>query len=240
MRLLISMTGVFVSLSLLAAVAASANPIGPVYPTPGGPGAWSSDGGDKGRSGGETWTYSVFDFNAVGQVWWGPTDNAWAPGPAVASAMDGAIDSPAETMTYNLATGHWEGSTTIYLDPTGNQAVDTRMRITVSQGGSAYVDSSTVGIGMETPIVSEITGDPFVLNLIFEARFAGTGSWIPFLDFYDGQPTVGANLTRMSFQEKFWYTALPVPGLGSVAIILLGILLGATACWRLRTSSLSA
>ena len=217
--------------SLLIATSAAATPEGPVFPTPGGPTSTINDGGNIARAGGRTFTFSGFDFGAVDEIYWGPTDDFFVPAPGVGAAMDGSIDSPGEFLTFDSVLGYYTGDTTIDITNVGTLAVETRFVVTVLDGGTSLFDASSLGIGSETQAVAEITGDPFEFNAIFEARFAGGTGWTGFLDFFDAQQTTGSGLARTDFQGALYYTPEP----GTALLTGAGLLAMAGASRRRRT-----
>lgn len=203
------------SLFLLFPISTLAAVVGPTYPAPGG-NTFAATGNPR-TAGGRTMTYSGFNFSAFDQLWWGPS--------SVQSAMDGAIDSAGETMALDSTVGNiavWLGSTFINTN-SGTLGVDTRFTATITGGGSNWVTPGAVGITDPDPMtVSEITSDPFVVNVLFEAALAGSGSYQPFNTFYDLQPTVASGQALTSFGGSMYYeppTAVPLP---ATAWLLLG------------------
>ena len=193
---------------------------GPVWPAPGGT-SYSSTG-DMGFVGGQTRTYSAFDFSAFDQLWWGLG--------SVGSAMDGSINSAGESMSLVSTIGNtatWTGTTTI-ATTTGTFSVDTRLTATISSGGSNWLNSAGLGIDSSvTNTVSEITSDPFVVNLLYDARFTGGSGYTAFKAFYDNQSTIGNNVVLSNSGNMHYTPAVPVPAavwlFGSGLLGLIGI-----------------
>lgn len=193
--------------------AAEAAPLGPVYPAPGG-NSWSP-AGDVGLAGGATWTYTITDFGAFDQLWWGPAN--------VGSSMDGG---GLEAMSLNSLAGAvatWTGMTSVFLN-TGSSDVATRFTATIISGApGGWVTSGSVGIlGGEPQAVAEVVSNDFVVNLLFEADIANFGvGFNPFRTEFDNAPTVGGS-SSTSFTGQFYYTE-NVPNPGAAALLLGGL-----------------
>jgi hypothetical protein len=205
---------VLAALLLTAPLAAQAAPIvaqGPVFPTPHGPSGFSFSGpiDDMGQTGGLELTLSGFDFGTGRAFWWGPTKDLFATGPGVGAALDGAIDSAGESLTY-VGGGIWTGTSTIDLVVGGPTSVDVRYTATIVMNGSAFFDASEISASTSvTPAVSEITGDPFKVNHLMEARFTSVGgAYTPLIEFFEAQTTASGG-TVMSVQGGLYYTPEP-------------------------------
>lgn len=179
---------------------ANAATLGPVWPAPGG--TAFSGSGDVGLAGGRTGTYTITDFSAFDQLWWGPAN--------VASATDGTLDAMTlSSMAGNIAI--WAGTSQIFLN-TGILAVNTRFTATISSGApGGWIDPTTVGIlGGQPEAVAEITSNDFIVNWLFEAQLVG-GGWSPIKTFFNNLSTV-AGSTQTSFSGQMFYTEVaPVP-----------------------------
>jgi hypothetical protein len=222
---------VLAALLLAAPLAAQAAPIvaqGPAFPTPHGPSGFSFSGpiDDMGMTGGLELTLSGFDFGTGRAFWWGPTKDMFSTGPGVGAALDGAIDSAGESLTY-VGGGVWTGTSTIDLVVGGPTSVDVRYTATIVMNGSAFFDASEISASTSvTPAVSEITGDPFKVNHLMEARFTSVGgAYTPLIEFFEAQTTASGN-TVMSVQGGLYYTPEPTTflmlGLGMAGLAGMG------------------
>lgn len=197
-------------LSLTSLITHAAPVQGPVWPAPGGTSFNFS--GDMGRSGGSTLTLFGFDFGAFDQLWWGPGE--------LGLALDGAIDSPGESLVFNGGTGGtnatWTGTTTL-----NGSAVTTRFTAQILAGNN-WQDPTTVPIPTADPLqVSEITTDPFIVSLLFEAGFTGS-ALAPYLDFFDANTGQGQGFNAIkNFNGKLFVSAIPLPP--AVLLLLTGI-----------------
>ena len=155
-----------------------------------------AEGEQWGRPGGRTIVYSVGDVSGFDTLTFGATSLPTA-------AFDNAVNAPGETMVFdgtsNLANGQarWTGSA--FLPLAGGQAlpsqvVQTRFTMTIKNASNTGVAMTNFNGGPTPGIDVKSVGSSFSVNLIFEALapagFAGAGTWVPFLDFYDAAPTV--------------------------------------------------
>ena len=146
------------------------------------------------------------------------------------SAMDGSINSSGESMGLASMSGNtatWIG-TTMISTTTGTFSVDTRLTATIASGGSNWLDSAGLGIDPSvTNTVSEITSDPFVVNLYYDARFSTGGGYTAFKTFYNNQQTYGNNVVLSNSGNMHYTEAVPVPAavwlFGSGLIGLIGV-----------------
>lgn len=189
-----------VVLGALASAPAAEHPAqGPAYPPPGGV-DWSANEGSIGRSGGVAWSYEGFDMPRFLDLWWGP----WGA-EGVQLALDGEIDGPGETLTFDLGSSdleagmaRWMGAAEIELT-TGTTSLPTRFTLTADAPLHAEGAAGIEGPGALVPVAG-----PYTINLLLEALHGG--SWQPVLDLYDSLNTVqGAEDVRISVGGGFYY-----------------------------------
>lgn len=195
--------------------------LGPTFPLPGG--TDFSFSGDSGRAGGGSLTLSNFDETQWDQAWWGPAN--------VGLSLDGSGISGGEVMSListSGATAVWEGSSFISLF-SSSPAVDTRFTAIINTGGGNWqTNPGDIALPVSDPFaVSEITGDPWQVDYVFEARFANTGAYLPYLDFFDAQSTASGASTKNNFNGQLFYSPVPVPAavwlFGSGLLGLIGV-----------------
>jgi hypothetical protein len=179
--------------------------LGPTFPLPGG--TDFSFSGDSGRSGGASLNLFNFDETQWNQAWWGPAN--------VGLSLDGSGISGGEVMSLVSTTGTtavWQGSSFISLS-SSSPAVDTRFTAIINTGGGNWLTNpGDIALPVSDPFaVSEITGDPWQVDYIFEARFSNTGAYEPYLDFFDAQQTAPSALTQSNFDGQLFYSPVPIP-----------------------------
>lgn len=186
------------------------------YPAPGGT-TYSAIGSAQ-HDGGQTATYSGFDPSAFDQLWWGVEE--------LGAAMDGAIDSPGESMSLFSMSGAvavWKGTTSLVAGP-----VFTRLTATIISGAADWVDPVSVGIGSpEIYAATEVDATvDFVVHMILEASFddISYASYLPFFDANTG-PSEDGN-SRVSYYRNFYYTPVPLPAALPLALAGVGALAG--------------
>jgi uncharacterized repeat protein (TIGR01451 family) len=208
--------GIAVPLGQSVALAAP-TPVGPVQPGSAPlTGVSFTSAGDIGRAGGLTYTFSGLTSGLLAQfqsLEWGPAD---ANG--VQLAMDGAIDAPGETLTFNagasdLAIGKavWTGSAQYPIaQPATTLSLLTRFTMTAEDAASApitgFIATSGYGDGATVPV----SGD-FSANLLYEVSADGGVTWTPAKDYFDAQQNVPGNQIVSSFTGAFFYTLANVP-----------------------------
>jgi uncharacterized repeat protein (TIGR01451 family) len=194
-----------------APAAADTTTIGPVFPAPGS-GTWTSTGtptgGEIGKAGGITWSYTGVDPTQFDQMVWGlgyPTfpatfsfgldTAALAFDPATSSLSGGVLNFTGSAEFPNL-----DGSTPSY---------PVRLQVTTATGPSAFVDpGSLTGLTVDPGAggVLPVTGD-FSVNLIIEVSTDGGTTWTPANDYFNNTPHTAGVSTSSSVQGDFWYTA---------------------------------
>ena len=202
-------TGVMVTSA--APAVADATTIGPVFPAPGS-GTWASTGtptgGEIGKAGGITWSYTGVDPTQFDQMVWGlgyPTFPATfsfglntatlAFDPATSSLSSGVLNFTGSAEFPNL-----DGSTPSY---------PVRLQVTTATGPSAFTDpASLTGLTVDPSAggVLPVTGD-FSVDLIIEVSTDGGTTWTPANDYFNNTAHTAGVSTSSSVQGDFWYTA---------------------------------
>jgi hypothetical protein len=205
--------------------------VGPVFPPSGG--ATAAGVGAAGSAGGRTFTYSAIDESLYSRLLWGP-QNALAVG----AALDGAIDAPGETLTFDplslntvagVGSARWFGQSTMNTANLGAVLSDLRftLKVTDALGNPLALTTSTAEgiVGAVFPLLDVLSvggnGD-YKANLFFEARSAPSGSWLPILDYYNAAQTSGSNV-RTSFSGGFYEELAAVPLPAAVWLLLAGL-----------------
>jgi uncharacterized repeat protein (TIGR01451 family) len=194
-----------------AAPAAADSTIGPVFPAPGS-GTWTSTGtptgGEIGKAGGITWSYTGVDPTQFDQMVWGlgyPTFPAtfsfglntatFTFDAANSNLSGGVLDFSGSAQFPNL-----DGSTPSY---------PVRLQVTTLTGPSAFEDpASLTGLTVDPSAggVLPVTGD-FSVGLIIEVSTDGGTTWTPANDYFNNTPHTSGVSTSSSVQGDFWYTA---------------------------------
>ncbi len=250
------LVGVVCCLLVLPATAAAAL-TGPVYPVPGtttsghGGSVCAQTGTSGGSSAGVTWTFGggtptaagevcpastalppAFNTNRFAKLYWGSNGSV---GKRPQVTMDGAIDSPTETLTFlagesNLAQGKvvWGGATTMNWCSAAscstftNSPVETRLQTTIASvaaggaTGAPVVLMTPSAAGISNPEVGGVVAvTPTLLrfraNIKILARFQGSAAaFQPADEFYNAvhHPLV-ANQYQSHFWDAFWYENKP-------------------------------
>ena len=175
------------------------------WPAPGGTDFNFS--GNIGLAGGSTLTLFNFDFAQFNQLWWGPAN--------IGAAFDGTIDAAGETMTFQSAsanTATWTGSSVLPVVTGPDPTLQTRFTATVTSGGNNWVSETSIGLpdNNNPAVVSEITSDPFTVNLLFEALSGG--QWLPFLQVFNSADTPSGLESALNMNgQLFWTAAIQSP-----------------------------
>jgi uncharacterized repeat protein (TIGR01451 family) len=209
--------GGLAGLALAAVMTTSATPaaadatIGPVFPAPGS-GTWTSTGtptgGEIGKAGGITWSYTGVDPTQFNQMVWG------LGYPTFPATFSFGLDTA--TLAFNPATSNLSGGT---LDFSGTAqfpnldgstpSYPVRLRITTQTGPAAFeAPASLTGLTVDPSVggVLPVTGD-FSINLIIEVSTDGGTTWTPANDYFNNTPHTAGVSTSSSVQGDFWYTA---------------------------------
>jgi Ca2+-binding RTX toxin-like protein len=173
---------------------------GPTYPAPGG-NTFQPGAGSVGRAGGKTNSYSGFDATAYRQLAWMPT--------SVRVAMDGAIDSPGETLAFDATslsgnTARWTGTANFFYGGANHQD-NTRFTLTATDLGNAPIPLfDTMGSGIPVPGAAVPLSGDFRVNLLFEVE-TSPGVWEPVLDAFDARQTDPNQNVQTSVNGSFFY-----------------------------------
>lgn len=182
------------------------NPMFPPYGL-----AWSS-GGDLGRAGGLTWTYTGINRKDHFHIDWVICDD---PGTPCGVSLDGPIDS-SESWTMSptgtdLPNGTlvFTNTTHIALDDGSMPALTGRLTMHVTDAAQAVVPFaavSTLGVTARSgQYGAEIKGTDFLVTAVIEVQDPTTSAWTPFLDYYDAAPTpMAGGQAAVSFGGSFY------------------------------------
>lgn len=198
-----------------ATTAMAATTIGPVFPAPGS-GTWTSTGtatgGEIGKAGGVTWTYTGVDPTQFDQMVWGlgypeyPATFSFglntatlAFDPAASNLSGGVLNFTGSAEFPNL-----NGSTPSY---------PVQLTVTTVTGPSAFVaPSSLTGLTVDPSAggVLPVTED-YSVNLIIQVSADGGTTWTPANDYFNNTPHTAGASTSTSVQGDFWYTPMGTP-----------------------------
>jgi len=174
--------------------------------------SWSS-GGDLGRAGGLTWTYTGIVRGDLFHIWWVVCDDPSTP---CGLSLDGPIDQPGESWVYNTAGTNLAGGTLVATDMTNILLADGsstplmgRLTVTIVDGNNAPIPFATVAALMVPARLgvdgAEITGTAFTVTAIVEVQDPTTMAWTPYLDYYDAAPTpTSGGDANVSFGGSFY------------------------------------
>jgi len=226
--------GLIMVLMCLTAYPAYADLSVPVWPAPGGTFySASGDSSTAGKSGGLTYSYWGFDSSRYGNLYWG----SWE-GTTIGASLDGSNYSGSEIMQLASFADNravWTGQSTwsYYLNGTqySNQAINTRLTLTVFPATTDLIDAATLGKA-SLGVLAPVNGN-YSVNLLFEADYFGT--WLPLLEGYNRYHTLADNQVNSTFSGGFYYTppstsSLPEPA----TLLLLGLAITGLAGLRKR------
>jgi len=215
--------------TILVGVSAAAAPTYVGYPAPGG-NSVSGSGAGAIYAGGKTWTYSAFDPNAYGDLYYGigqvsgSTESIFNPGHPALTFNSNTTDSLYFNGGFsNLAAGYavFSGISTVYT-VYGPQAVSTlfTLKVTDTSGNAiALIDPATVGLSSALGGVLHVTGD-YKANWQFVASLNPFNSpYVAARTLYDSLQTVTPSALNSSVAGAFYATA-PVPEPEAYALAL--------------------
>ena len=206
-------------MALLASVQVSADPLtGPVYPPPGG--VTFSSNGVQAISNGRVATYSNFDLGASSALYFGISP--------VGLAMDGAIDSPGETLTFNSSLSNLASGIAVYSGMTTvnnlgvNQSVFTLFTLVYTDlSGNSLAIATNPDVGGGAFPVLDVQGS-YKVGEAFTASSTQNGTYIDAADYFNNLHTPNVpNLLQSSFSGGFYYDAA-VPEPATWALMLIG------------------
>lgn len=184
--------------------------VGPVFPAPGS-GTWTSTGtptgGEIGKAGGITWSYSGVDPSQFLQMVWGlgypvsPSTYSFGLNTATLAYDAGASNLAGGSLVFDgsAAFPNLNGSTPTY---------PVRLAVTTLTGPSAFVTPASLsGLAVDPSAggVLPVTGD-FSVNLIIQVSTNGGATWVPANDYFSSTPHTGGTATSTNVQGDFWYT----------------------------------
>jgi PEP-CTERM motif len=206
---------------LVSAQASATTYTGPVFPAPGGT-SFSTNGITAVNSG-RVATYQGFDLNATDQLYFGITN--------VGLAMDGAIDSPGETLTFdsalsNLAGGIvvYDGSSLVLNAALGiYQTAYNHFTLTftdLSNNALSLTINPDIGGGL-FPVLDVQGG--FHVGEAFTSSSSISGPYTATSTYFNNLNTVNTpNLLQSSFSGGFYYTESALPEPSTWALMLIG------------------
>jgi Fibronectin type III domain/Abnormal spindle-like microcephaly-assoc'd, ASPM-SPD-2-Hydin len=198
-----------------ATTAVAATTIGPVFPAPGS-GTWTSTGtptgGEIGKAGGITWTYTGVDPTQFDQMVWG------LGYPNFPSTFSFGLDTATlafDPTTSNLSGGvlNFTGSAEFPNLDGSTPSYPIQLTVTTATGPSAFeAPSSLTGLTVDPSAggVLPVTED-FSVNLIIQVSTDGGTTWTPANDYFNNTPHTAGVSTSSSVQGDFWYTPVGAP-----------------------------
>ena len=144
---------------------------------------------------------------------WGPADAN-----SVQLAMDGAIDAPGETLTFNagdsdLASGKavWTGTAQYPLaQPATTLTLMTRFTMTAKDAGNSSITGFNATSGYGDGATVPVSGN-FSANLLYEVSDDGGSTWTPAKDYFDAHQNITTNSIVSSFTGAFFYVLASAP-----------------------------
>jgi uncharacterized repeat protein (TIGR01451 family) len=213
---LVTLVGlVMAGLTATSAAASADTTVGPVFPAPGS-GTWTSTGtatgGEIGKAGGITWSYTGVDTTQFDQMVWG------LGYPTFPSTFSFGLDTASlafDPTTSNLSGGvlNFAGTAEFpNLDGT-TPSYPIRLTVTTETGPSAFVspaDLTGLTVDPSAGGVLPVTGD-FSVNLIIQVSTDGGNTWTPANDYFNNTPHTAGATTSSSVYGDFWYTPVGQP-----------------------------
>jgi uncharacterized repeat protein (TIGR01451 family) len=225
--------GAVVATTSGVAVAVTPPTVGPVFPAPGS-GTWTSTGtpmgGEIGKAGGITWSYTGVDPTQFLQMVWG------LGYPTIPSTFSFGLNTA--TLAYDPAMSNLAGGSLVFsgsaqfpnLDLT-TPTYPVRLVVTTLTGPTAFVTPASLsGLTVDPSAggVLPVTGD-FSVNLIIEVSTDGGVTWTPANDYFNSTPHPASVTTSSSVQGDFWYTAgSPIVSFGTNPLAFGGHDIGTT------------
>ena len=156
---------------------------------------WTT-GGDLGRAGGLSWTYTDIARGDLFHIYWIVCDDPATP---CGLSLDGMIDQPAEGWQFSatdsdLPNGKlvFTNATQIVLADSSTVPLTGRLTVTIVAAGNpvAFADVATLGVPARSgEYGAEIKGTGFTVTALGEVEDATNQVWTPYLDYYDAAPT---------------------------------------------------
>ncbi len=213
---LAALTGlVFAGVMATNAVAWADTTIGPVFPAPGS-GTWTSTGtptgGEIGKAGGVTWTYTGVDPTQFHQMVWGL---GYPDSPSTFSFGLDTATLAFDPTTSNLSGGvlNFTGSAEFPNLDGSTPSYPIRLTVTTVTGPSAFVaPADLTGLTVDPSVggVLPVTED-YSVNLIIQVSTDGGTTWTPANDYFNNTPHTAGVSTSSSVQGDFWYTPVGAP-----------------------------
>jgi hypothetical protein len=175
-------------------------------------------GGNLGRAGGLTWTYTGIQRADLFHVWWIVCDDPATP---CGLSLDGPIDTAAEKWVFSAADSDLTAGKLVFTDSvqvslatdagTTPTTLSGRLTVTIADAGDVAIPFASVAtLGVTTARAgqygAEIKGTGYKVKALVEVLDGTT--WKPYLDYYDAAATpntgdAGGNAT-ISFGASFY------------------------------------
>ncbi|HEY1954343.1 MAG TPA: hypothetical protein VGH28_01995 [Polyangiaceae bacterium] len=177
-------------------------------------------GGDLGRAGGLTWTYTGIQRADLFHIWWIVGDDPAYP---YGVSLDGPIDVPGEHWQYSATDSDLPNGKLVFTNTTGILLADSSTRplsgrltmniVDDTNAPIAFADVATLGVtAQDGKYGAEIKGTAFKVTALIEVEDTITNTWTPYLDYYDAATTVdtgdagpdGGGNTYVSYGGSFY------------------------------------
>jgi hypothetical protein len=174
--------------------------------------SWTHSG-NLGRPGGLVWTYTGIQRGDLFHIYWVVCDDPAMP---CGLSLDGPIDAAGEHWTYSptdsdLPNGKliFTNATGILLDDTTTRPLDGRLTVTVTDATNVPMPVATVmTLGIAAARMGqagvEVKGTAYQVTGLIEVKDT-TGTYTPYLDYYDAAPTpMAGGAATVSYGGSFY------------------------------------
>ena len=168
--------------------------------------------GELGRAGGLVWDYAGIQRGDLYHIYWIVCDD---PDKPCGVSLNGPIDTPTETWQYSAADSDLTGGTIVFTNTTAikfddgsSMAASGRMTMTIVDGSGAAIAFAKIG-DLGVPARSgaygaEILGTAYTVTALAEVKDPASGTWMPYLDYFDQAPTADGSLVFASLSGSFY------------------------------------
>jgi hypothetical protein len=166
--------------------------------------------GDIGRAGGLTWTYTGIERGDLFHIYWVICDDPATP---CGVSLNGPIDTANENWTFStlsaLGAGRliFDNAPVIHLADGSDVTLTGRLSMTIVNGLGNTIPFATVsmlGVPPRTGMYgAQIPGTGFTITAIIEVHDQ-SGTWVPYLDYYDAAATPDPGTASVSFAGSFY------------------------------------
>jgi hypothetical protein len=153
-----------------------------------------SPSGDPGRAGGLVWSYSGITRGDLFHIYWVVCDDPTTPcGMSLAGAIDTAAQWTLDITNTDLPNGKlvFTNMTHVVLADGTNPTLNGRQTITIidpASNNTAIPFANVITLMIpprKAQFGAEITGTDFQVNVLTEIQDPASGTWTPYLDWYD-------------------------------------------------------